>query len=344
MIYIVLLLLLLLNAYNVSSINSISNNILDDINNKVYGINVKFPYKNELLLEYVYQIPPSKAIKGVVFLAHGCSHSGTDWFDKDEIGCPACIGLPVEKTIVTKALKNDYVVIAMTSTNRKHKCWSHVDIEPSSYVLKDLFNKLYTTNILPKNTMVPIHLLGASSGGSYVGMMAMNMARYGFKISSICVQIMVLRGENPSSKLHSPLPPTLYIHMIKDEHISSLIHDSIVRLQHEKIPVEELQIKSKAITSTFFYDHGKVLSLEDSKKLHFALIENQYIDKTSHELLNDPRQSDWRTIVFKTLPSNEDKLIADLSPISELFNVAYAQHEITDEYLNETFDFFKKYT
>ena len=34
------------------------------------------------------------------------------------------------------------------------------------------------------------------------------------------------------------------------------------------------------------------------------------------------------------------KLIADLSPISELFNLAYAQHEITDEYLNETIEFF----
>ena len=322
----------------------VKSNVIDDDRHKVYGINSKLPYKNELLLEYLYQIPTSKSIKGILFVAHGCSHQATDWFDKDEKLCPTCIGLPVEKTIVIKALKSNYAVLAMTSTNRKHKCWSHVDIEPSAAVLKDFFNKLYTTNALEKDTMVPIHLLGASSGGSYVGMMAMNMPRLGFRISSICVQIMALRGETPLAKTHSPIPPTLYIHMVKDQHISNLVHDSIVRLKHENIPVEELQCKSKPITSTFFYDHGKVLNLEDSKKLHLALLENNYIEKTSYELIDDPRQSGWRKIFKMALPLNDDHLIADLSPISELFNVAYGLHEITDEFIDETIAFFGKYS
>ena len=172
----------------------------------------------------------------------------------------------------------------------------------------------------------------------------MNMPRLGFKISSICVQIMALRGETPSAKTHSPIPPTLFVHMVKDQHISELIHNSIVRLKHENIPVEELKVQSKPITSTFFYDHGKVLNLEDSKKLHLAFIANNYIEKTTYELKDDPRQSQWRTIFRKTLPLNDDNLIADLSPISELMNLAYGQHEITDEYLDETFAFFGKYS
>jgi hypothetical protein len=192
--------------------------------------------------------------------------------------------------------------------------------------------------------MVPIHLLGASSGGSYVGMMAMNMPRFGFKVSSICVQIMALRLDSPNSKLHSHIPPTLFVHMIRDQHIAIMIHDSIVKLQHENIPVQEYQCKSKPINKTFFNDHGKVLSLEDSNKLHTSLLEYGYIDKNNYELIDDPRQSNWRDIVKKILPKNEDSLISDLSPLSELMNVAYGQHEITDEYLNEIFIFFNKYS
>ena len=132
--------------------------------------------------------------------------------------------------------------------------------------------------------------------------------------------------------------------MIRDQHIAIMIHDSIVKLQHENIPVQEYQCKSKPINKTFFNDHGKVLSLEDSNKLHTSLLEYGYIDKNNYELIDDPRQSNWRDIVKKILPKNEDSLISDLSPLSELMNVAYGQHEITDEYLNEIFIFFNKYS
>ena len=53
-------------------------------------------------VEYVYQIPTSSAKpKGVVFLAHGCQHSSTDFWPKSDT-CSSCIGLPVERAIVTE--------------------------------------------------------------------------------------------------------------------------------------------------------------------------------------------------------------------------------------------------
>ena len=202
---------------------------------------------------------------------------------------------------------------------------------------------MYSSNILLKDTVIPIHLLGASSGGSYVGIMAMNMPRFGFKISSICVQIMALRVDSQNSKLLSNIPPTVFVHMNRDQHIAMMIHDNIVRLQHENVQTQEYQCKSKRITKTFFSEHGKVLSVEDSSLLFSSLLENGYLDKNTYELIDDPRLSNWRDVVKKTLPKNEDSLVADLSPLSELFNVAYGQHEITDEYLDEVFEFFNKY-
>mmetsp|Transcript_6967 Transcript_6967/g.7084 ORF Transcript_6967/g.7084 Transcript_6967/m.7084 type:complete len:117 (-) Transcript_6967:1044-1394(-) len=71
-------------------------------------------------IQLVYQIPP--IINGILFVAHGCSHAGTDWFPKSKY-CLKCIGLPVELSIVQKALENDIAVLAVSAADSQHKCW-----------------------------------------------------------------------------------------------------------------------------------------------------------------------------------------------------------------------------
>ena len=54
-------------------------------------------------IELVYQTPErvlNKSSVALLFLAHGCSHSATDFFDKS-VGCARCIGLPIERRIVS---------------------------------------------------------------------------------------------------------------------------------------------------------------------------------------------------------------------------------------------------
>jgi hypothetical protein len=53
-------------------------------------------------IELVYQTPDrvlGKQSRAILFLAHGCSHAATDFFDQSPT-CPKCIGLPVERRIV----------------------------------------------------------------------------------------------------------------------------------------------------------------------------------------------------------------------------------------------------
>ena len=53
-------------------------------------------------IELVYQTPEralNKTSVALLFLAHGCSHSATDFFDKGPL-CKKCIGLPIERHIV----------------------------------------------------------------------------------------------------------------------------------------------------------------------------------------------------------------------------------------------------
>jgi hypothetical protein len=82
------------------------------------------------------------------------------------------------------------------------------------------------------------------------------------------------------------------------------------------------------------------MSLGTSTKIFQFLKKGDFLD-TNGELIRDPRGSDWRGVLKGAdLNLGTDSLQADLSPISEVLNVAYAMHELTSEYMTETLAFF----
>ncbi len=74
-------------------------------------------------------------------------------------------------------------------------------------------------------------------------------------------------------------------------------------------------------------------------------MENKVVDEQGM-LLSDPRSDEvnWRDTVYRVIPEalkvTGDSLVADHSALAEVLNVAYGQHEFTDEYVMTTFDFF----
>lgn len=68
--------------------------------------------------EAMYQFPSSAPPAGILLLAHGCSHSATDFFSS----CSKCLGLPEEMRIVKAALARNYVALALSSSDRYSKC------------------------------------------------------------------------------------------------------------------------------------------------------------------------------------------------------------------------------
>jgi hypothetical protein len=119
----------------------------------------------------------------VVVLFHGCQHSSTDWWPQSA-SCVNCIGLPIETTIVQAALDANFFVIAISSKNRKnHRCWNAMDINPVSKIINHAY-----INYLNSNYSIPLHLLGASSGGMFIGMLSLKH-KINRNVSSICVQI-----------------------------------------------------------------------------------------------------------------------------------------------------------
>jgi hypothetical protein len=132
-------------------------------------------------IQIVYQIPEKGQVSGVLFLAHGCSHSATDWWPKSEF-CQPCIGLPIERSIVQRALNSGMAVIAVSSSNRQNKCWvQNNDLLPVSKALQFLFEKIR----IHAGTRPPLYLLGVSSGGSFVGYLAQKMTD--LNVAALCV-------------------------------------------------------------------------------------------------------------------------------------------------------------
>lgn len=68
---------------------------------------------------------PEGKPKGVLFVAHGCSHQGSDfWLPSPR--CRHCLGLPEELRVTEMALRRGYAVVAVSSYNRDgDKCWQN---------------------------------------------------------------------------------------------------------------------------------------------------------------------------------------------------------------------------
>ena len=196
---------------------------------------------------------------------------------------------------------------------------------------------------LPSNTF--IHLLGASSGGGFVGKLALQTLREGtipLKIASAVVQVMSLRIDSHHTSKNQKIPGILFVHMKRDEYSSGQIAQI---MSSKPIPsLKEIVASPLPLFPSYFYDHGQHLSKQDSRQLVNALIEEGLVDANTKLLKDDPRGSSWRQIARKALPKLVplyDNLIADQSGISELLNLAWAMHEITDEQLVQTFEFMK---
>jgi hypothetical protein len=66
--------------------------------------------------EAMYELPATSPT-AVLFVAHGCQHSATDFWAPTS-AAPQCLGLPEEVRIVKAALRAGFAVIAISSQDR----------------------------------------------------------------------------------------------------------------------------------------------------------------------------------------------------------------------------------
>jgi hypothetical protein len=253
-------------------------------------------------IEVVYQIPAeTKLLRGVVFLAHGCSHSATDWWPKGP-SCDKCIGLPVEMTIVNEAISRSFAAIAVSSYNRHHKCWGEEDVLRVGHVLQYFYKEILHDSA-PSKT--PLYLFGASSGGHFVGLLA-QQASYSLPnpseahastsllpstLTAICVQISSIRLLSRDVDNLS----VAFVPMKKDASLLGRLENIAAKLNRNNTKI--FIATEKPLTKYFFLDHslGTIKSTE-SDLLYSIFREHEMLDKKTGLLRSDPRGSPWRQV------------------------------------------------
>ena len=369
-------------------------------------------------LEYVYQYPPLSnldASAGVLFFAHGCSHSALDFWPQYDLTCRNCRGLPIEMNWVMEALSRDYIVIAVSAEDTQSRCWSaERDIPRVTQVIETVRKQID----LPEN--IPNFLVGASSGGSFVASLGVHMNEQAKDYNKVHLSVPAINIQisYPARKLwkktfieDQTMPSIHFVHMERDERTTGTIDNFMGEAAETRnaliVDMEEVNEGSgdegtdaeDEEENSWFEEYEKqmqkkfgiseISKLEDSTKHDSSLDDSMVIFMRSlakphaltpeylayrnykvvpsyrlaHHLIesfklsgvvdqegmliHDPRANgvNWRDTVYKAIPEaitqEKDSLVADESPLCEVLNVAYGQHEITDEFLDQTMNFFE---
>jgi predicted alpha/beta-hydrolase family hydrolase len=295
----------------------------------------EMPFEGSLI-EVKYQIPPGQ-VKGLLFLAHGCHHSAGDFWPKSPL-CPKCLGLPEEIRIRKAAMRRGYAVVAISSTDRENRCWrGEEDVARVAHALTSLQNQTRLKGL-------PLYGLGASSGGMFVLMLASHSAP---RFTAITSQIMALYPAEEEMELrirHSshPYPPTLFVHMPRDEMTARAVSECMTVLTNHNISTKEIQIKPSPLTPSYLFDSiGEEVPLEQSEAIFQAFKKHNLIDDRGF-LIHNPRLSlPWRE-ALDSLPFHQSlRLDPDASPIFEELNVLWAMHEIISISTEEVIDWFE---
>ena len=272
-------------------------------------------------IEVVFQAPPPGTdVVGVLAVLHGCSHGGTDAWPRGP-GCPRCVGLPVETHIVGAALSRGWAVAAVTSVDRRSKCWRR----------EDAARIVAAVGAVRARTGAPpvFATLGASSGGGAA-------TWFGDAVGAVA-QI-----KESGAPLDGSHPPVRFVHMARDGGRAPQIRRQVKRLRTAGVDAREFVVRPEVVTAASLRRRGPgpggdVLPTDAAADAVFkALRDGGFLDAEGY-LADDPRRSPWRDAVRRHVPA-EDTLVADASRLSEALNAAYAMHEFTDQHLGRTLD------
>ncbi|KAF5176020.1 secretion-regulating guanine nucleotide exchange factor [Thalictrum thalictroides] len=258
--------------------------------------------------DVIWQIPDLP--KAVLFLAHGCNGRAVNFWDRS-LSCPNCVGLPEERLIVLHALARKFAVLTISSAGR---CWSFGE---ERVIVKNIISWWIEKNKLQK---LPLVALGASSGGYFVSALATDM-----RFSSIT--LMISEGLFDKMDIPKSYPPTIFVHMPKDNVRMRAISRNMQALRQKGIDVAEIKCMEFPLTPSLLSDKIPGLDESVSVSLFNLFSEEGFIDESGH-MRNDGRATQWKIALKKrkTLLSDKNEWFHH---IQEELNLAFAYHEMT---------------
>jgi hypothetical protein len=282
-------------------------------------------------VQAVVELPRFPDVKGLVFLAHGCHHSAIDFWPYSA-SCPMCIGLPEELRISSAIVDAGWAAIAMSSADRhSSRCWDFETDGPRVVHALAEFRKEHRLNHLP------LAALGVSSGGAFVLLLAKMVP-----LHAVVSQIMAVPPSYLVGFGGAPFPPTLFIHMPRDRRTAVGVRRCVRWLNQTGVRAANISVPPLQIHPGFFC---RIPGIDEplSHRLRRSLAPMLRDDDLLRE---NPRVGGWRDLVradrevVSQLPGSRpgvaDSLEPDVSPLSEVLNLAWAEHEITGDYMRDT--------
>ncbi|CAN8071991.1 unnamed protein product [Agarophyton chilense] len=278
--------------------------------------------------------------RGTILLLHGCSHSATDWFPPSAF-CRECIGLPEEMKIVYQSLLRGYSVLAVSSTNRKRKCWH---THPEARLGMDYKRIDSALNAAKELTVYdaarPLFAVGVSSGGLFASSLPLRSPVVA--VNSIVSSSVIGMWAEDFARKKTTYVPHVFTHMaFRDGRTTAMVASSMSKLLNLGVPCTEFRVDPKAVTPQFLIQAIPHLNHSLASQIVSALNSAGHLDSV-WRLKSDPRGSSWRNAIQHLQSNLRDLLVADASSLSEELNRAWAAHEITSEYYEETLNFFEK--
>jgi len=212
----------------------------------------------------------------------------------------------------------------------------------------------------PTHALPPIIVFGASSGGRFAGAVAEVVAterqlnldrgltdvdsqslfgRHG-RLAGVVVQIMAI----DPTVITPYWPPVAFIPMSRDRVTAAYIteDDRVLRLMG--VPSKIFWVEPLSVDGPDFFQDRMNAPQPLANAMFDALHDGGFLEKqegTEHwYLAMDPRRSDWRESMRQS-PDQDLQflpLLADASPLSEVLNVAWAQHELTAQFVAEALE------
>ncbi|KAL6536121.1 hypothetical protein OROHE_012965 [Orobanche hederae] len=306
------------NGEKYSLMSDVVNQKLNSFDSMV-GLDPTVEFRNGT--DLVWQIPDSP--KAVLFLAHGCNGKAFNFWDKSP-NCPNCAGLPEERLIVLHALARKFAVLAVSS---KGICWS---LGEERWIVKDIIKWWIARQKLEK---MPVFALGASSGGYFVSVLAMELKLRG-------IALMIAEGVFSHLDITKDYPSTLFVHMPKDVTRKQKIEKYLVVMREKGIDVADVKCMEFPLTPEFFGNRIPGIDLTLSDKLFGVFQEKGFIDKNGY-MRDDGRAIPWKTAIEERNIVLPDKSF--VNRIQEEMNLAFAYHEMTSLECPQIFYWFESH-
>ncbi|XP_057954942.1 uncharacterized protein LOC131148968 [Malania oleifera] len=269
--------------------------------------------------DVIWQIPGSP--RAVLFLAHGCNGRAVNFWDRSPM-CQNCVGLPEERLIVLHALARRFAVLTVSSAGR---CWSFGE---ERLIVKGIIRWWIEENKLEK---LPLFALGASSGGYFVSVLAAEL-----RFSSIA--LMIAEGLFDEMDVREDYPPTLFVHMPKDQFRKKRIDENIDFLRNKGIEAEGIRCMEFPMSPNFLADRIPALDQTTSFKLYELFHDKGFVDNNGY-MRKDGRTTKWKEALKERNILLPDKHL--LSHIQEEMNLAFAYHEFTSLQSEQIFNWFE---